>query len=41
MLRFRQMKSRLKFASVHGNFHNHLNQEHRLEALAERQILMA
>ena len=52
MLRFRQMKSLQKFASVHANVHNHFNQEHhlvdrqtyqerRLAALAEWQSLMA
>jgi putative transposase len=52
MLRFRQMKSLQKFASVHANFHNHFNQERHLvsrqeyktrrsSALAEWQILMA
>ena len=52
MLRFRQMKSLQKFASVHANFHNHFNQERHLvsrqeyksrrsAALAEWQILMA
>ena len=30
MLRFRQMKSLQKFASVHANFHNHFNQERHL-----------
>ena len=52
MLRFRQMKSLQKFASVHANLHNHFNQERHLvsrqeykarrsAALAEWQILMA
>ena len=52
MLRFRQMKSLQKFASVHANFHNHLNHERHLvsrqdykarrsAALAEWQSLMA
>ncbi len=52
MLRFRQMKSLQKFASVHANAHNHSNsQSHlvdrqtyknaRLAALAEWQSLMA
>ena len=52
MLRFRQMKSLQKFASVHANFHNHFNQERHLvsrqeyksrrsAALAEWQTLMA
>ncbi len=52
MLRFRQMKSLQKFASVHANIHNHFNQEHHLvdrqtykdrrsAALAEWQNLMA
>jgi len=27
MLRFRQMKSLQKFASVHASFHNHFSQE--------------
>ena len=30
MLRFRQMKSLQKFASVHASFHNHFAQEHHL-----------
>ena len=30
MLRFRQMKSPQKFASVHANFHNHFNSERHL-----------
>jgi len=52
MLRFRQMKSLQKFASVHANVHNHFNlQRHlvdrqtyktcRSAALAEWQSLMA
>jgi putative transposase len=52
MLRFRQMKSLQKFASVHASFHNHFNQERHLvdretyktrrsAALAEWQGLMA
>ena len=52
MLRFRQMKSLQKFASVHANFHNHFNQERHLvsrqeyksrrsAALAEWKSLMA
>ena len=52
MLRFRQMKSLQKFASVHANVHNHFNLERhlvdretyktrRLAALAEWQSLMA
>ena len=52
MLRFRQMKSLQKFASVHANVHNHFNQERHLvdretykarrsAALAEWQNLMA
>jgi putative transposase len=52
MLRFRQMKSLQKFASVHANFHNHFNQERHLvgrqeyktrrsAAMAEWQTLMA
>ena len=52
MLRFRQMKSLQKFASVHANVHNHFNSERHLTdrqsyktahsaALAEWQILMA
>ncbi|MCT2559557.1 IS6 family transposase [Tsuneonella sp. YG55] len=52
MLRFRQMKSLQKFASVHASFHNHFNQERHLvdrdtfkarrsAALAEWQSLMA
>ena len=30
MLRFRQMKTLQKFASVHANVHNHLNLERHL-----------
>ena len=52
MLRFRQMKSLQKFASVHASFHNHFSQERHLvdrqtyklrrsAALAEWQNLMA
>ncbi len=52
MLRFRQMKSLQKFASVHANVHNHFNsdrhlidrqtyKENRSAALAEWQNLMA
>ena len=52
MLRFRQMKTLQKFASVHANVHNHFNQERHLvsrqeyktrrsAALAEWQSLMA
>lgn len=52
MLRFRQMKSLQKFASVHANVHNHFNLERhpidrqtyktrRSAALAEWQLLMA
>ena len=52
MLRFRQMKSLQKFASVHANVHNHFNQERylvdqqtykerRSAALAEWQLLMS
>jgi putative transposase len=52
MLRFRQMKSLQKFASVHANVHNHFNLERHLTdretyktrrsaALAEWQNLMA
>ena len=52
MLRFRQMKSLQKFASVHANVHNHFNQERHLvdrqtykdrrsAALIEWQTLMA
>ncbi len=52
MVRFRQMKSLQKFASIHANVHNHFNQERRLvdrqtykarrsAALAEWQTLMA
>ncbi|WP_394728820.1 IS6 family transposase [Altererythrobacter sp. GH1-8] len=52
MLRFRQMKSLQKFASVHANVHNHFNQDRQLidretyktrrsAALAEWQNLMA
>ena len=52
MLRFRQMKSLQKFASVHANVHNHFNQERHLvdrqtyndrrsAALAEWQKVMS
>ena len=52
MLRFRQMKSLQKFASVHANVHNHFNLDRHLTdrqtyktarsaALAEWQNLMA
>jgi putative transposase len=52
MLRFRQMKSLQKFASVHASFHNHFNFERHLvdrqtyktrrsAALAEWQVLLA
>ncbi|WP_209349510.1 IS6 family transposase [Pontixanthobacter sp. CEM42] len=52
MLRFRQMKSLQKFASVHSNVHNHFNSQRHLvdrqtyktarsAALAEWQTLMA
>jgi putative transposase len=52
MLRFRQMKTLPKFASVHGSIHNHFNQERHLvdrktykerrsAALAEWQNFMA
>lgn len=52
MLRFRQMKSLQKFASVHANVHNHFNSERHLvdrqtykaarsAALAEWQNLVA
>ena len=52
MLRFRQMKSLQKFASVHASIHNHFNSErhlvdretfkaHRSAALAEWQVLAA
>jgi putative transposase len=52
MLRFTQMKSLQKFASVHASFHNHFNVERHLTdretyktrrsaALAEWQNLMA
>ena len=52
MLRFRQMKSLQKFASVHANVHNHFSQERHLvdrqtykarrsAALAEWQSIMA
>ena len=52
MLRFRQMKTLQKFASVHANVHSHFNQErhlvdrhtyktHRSAALAEWQTLMS
>lgn len=51
MLRFRQMKSLQKFASVHASLHNHFNSERHLidrqtykarrsAALAEWQSLM-
>ena len=35
MLRFRQMKSLQKFASVHASFHNHFNQERHLVSRQE------
>jgi len=52
MLRFRQMKTLQKFASIHASLHNHFNSErhlvdrqtyklHRSAALAEWQSLMA
>ena len=52
MLRFRQMKTLQKFASVHASLHSHFNQERHLThrqtykerrsaALAERQSLLA
>ena len=52
MLRFRQMKSLQKFASLHANVHNHFNSQRHLidgqtyktarsAALAEWQTLMA
>jgi putative transposase len=52
MLRFRQMKTFQKFASVHASLHNHFNQQRHLvdrqtfklrrsAALAEWQSLMA
>jgi putative transposase len=52
MLRFRQMKTLQKFASVHGSIHNHFNQERHLVdrqtyktgrsvALAEWQTLVS
>jgi putative transposase len=52
MIRFRQMKSLQKFASIHANVHNHFNSQRHLVdretyktsrsvALAEWQILMA
>ena len=52
MLRFRQMKSLQKFASIHANVHNHFNQERHLvdrqtykerrsAALAEWQSVMS
>jgi putative transposase len=52
MLRFRQMKTLQKFASVHANIHNHFSlerhlidretyKERRSGALAEWQILMS
>jgi putative transposase len=52
MLRFRQMKSLQKFASVHASLHNHFNSERHLvdrqtykalrsATLAERQSLAA
>jgi putative transposase len=52
MLRFRQMRTLQKFASVHGSIHNHFNQERHLvdretykgrrsAALSEWQNLMA
>ncbi len=52
MLRFRQMKTLQKFASIHASLHNHFNQERylvdrqtyrerRSTALAEWQSLIA
>jgi putative transposase len=45
MLRFRQMKSLQKFASVHANVHNHFNQERHLisreEYKARRAVALA
>ena len=38
MLRFRQMKSLQKFASVHANVHNHFNQERHLVSRQEYKI---
>jgi putative transposase len=38
MLRFRRMKTLQKFASVHGTFHNHFNQERHL---TDRQTFKA
>ena len=38
MLRFRQMKSLQKFASVHANFHNHFNQERHLVSRHEDKL---
>lgn len=52
MLRFRQMKTLQRFASIHASVHNHFNQERHLTdrttykanrsaALAEWQTLMS
>jgi putative transposase len=38
MLRFRQMKSLQKFASVHANLHNHFNQERHLVSRQEYKL---
>jgi putative transposase len=37
MLRFRQMKTLQKFASVHANLHNHFNQERHLVSRQKKQ----
>jgi putative transposase len=38
MLRFRQMKSLQKFASIHANVHNHFNQERHLVSRQEYKV---
>jgi putative transposase len=41
MLRFRQMKSLQKFASVHANLQNHFNQERHLVSRHEYKLRRA
>jgi putative transposase len=38
MLRFRQMRSLQKFASVHASVHNHFNQERHLYSRANFKL---
>jgi hypothetical protein len=40
MLRFRQMKSLQKFASVHANLHNHFNLERRLVGVTDAESVL-